>query len=302
MSSSTGQRERELLTEVLGYEVTTSLIGKGSYSKVVYGIDKISKKKVAVKMVDLKYHRNYYERELAALSSVPRHKSIVQLITHFEDWENQIGYLIEEYIRAATLEDYVREKTQKVGLKEKEALGIFEQLLEAVNHVHIRSFTHHDLKPENVLYDPLTDRIRLIDFGLALKMDEDDYVDHCAGSPLYMAPEVLHNTGSHNAIKSDVWSLGIFLFYLLVGDTPYLSVETVEDLITLVDTRKFYNPYFLSQEAMTLINSMLRENPSERPSVGQVLKHVRNLRKKSSSTNSKIASFTNFAFAAVSQA
>jgi serine/threonine protein kinase len=290
---------RVLLKEVLGIEITDQTIGRGSYSKVVLGIEKDTKRKVAVKMTDLKYHRNYYEREVAALSHTS-HSNIVRMIAHYEDWTNQIGYLIEEYVRATSLDEYVRKKSQSVGLKEREALRIFEQLLETVSHVHLTSFSHHDLKPDNILYDPLTRTIKLIDFGLSLKMDEDDRVEFCSGTPLYMAPELLHNVGEHNAVKSDVWSLGVILFYLLVGDSPYLNVSSMDVLLSIVDSRSFYMPRFLSKDAHALISSMMTTDPDERPSLSQLLQQTRQLRRKSSHSHNP--QFAVLRLAAASQA
>jgi len=290
---------RVLLKEVLGIEITNQTIGRGSYSKVVLGIDKATKKRVAVKMMDLKYHRNYYEREVGALAHMS-HPNIIQMIGHYEDWTNQIGYVVEEYFRASSLDEYVQKKSHGVGLKEREALSIFDKLVEIVEHVHLASFSHHDLKPENILYDPLTRTLKLIDFGLSMQMDEDDEVEHCSGTPLFMAPEILHNAGIHNAVKSDVWSLGVIMFYLLVGDSPYLNVTSLEGLLAIVDDGKFYMPSFLSKGTTALISRMMSNDPAKRPTLRDILRQTRHLRKRRS--HSREHEFKALALQAASQA
>lgn len=106
------------------------------------------------------------------------------------------------------------------------------------------------------MYNPEVKKATLFDFGLSLEMDAEQNVNECCGSPLYMAPEVILRK-RHNAVLSDIWSLGILFYYILFADFPWLDVDDFEDLVDAIlhDTIQF--PRFIAKETQSLIRSML---------------------------------------------
>ena len=92
-----------------------------------------------------------------------------------------------------------------------------EQLFKAINHCHASGVVHRDIKPENIM---ITDSgsVRLIDFGLSKVNKGDKRLTTIAGTPFYMAPEVLD--GNYGA-KADIWSLGVLLYVLVSGYLPF---------------------------------------------------------------------------------
>jgi len=146
------------------------------------------------------------------------------------------GVLYLEYLQHPTLQDYLKIHKQ---LSESAALKVFLQLVSAVEHMHSKGISHHDIKPENISFDPETQNIKLFDFGLAVGLDLSlpPLTSWDAGSPLYMAPEVLL-CDEHNPFVADAWSLGILLYELIVGKTPFWQCKTVEDLGKLWATRR----------------------------------------------------------------
>lgn len=106
------------------------------------------------------------------------------------------------------------------------------------------------------MYDPAEKKATIFDFGLSLEMDKEKNVQECCGSPLYMAPEVILRK-RHNAVLSDVWSIGIIFYYLLFADFPWMDVEDFEDLVDAIlhDVVKF--PRHISKEVKSLIQTML---------------------------------------------
>ncbi|CAD7695648.1 unnamed protein product [Ostreobium quekettii] len=115
-------------------------------------------------------------------------------------------------------------------MSEEHARFLFMQLLDAVAHCHENGIVHRDIKLSNVLLDGgKCPRVKVCDFGLS----KDFFNNECrccppAGSPLYMPPEVLKNVvrrvhSQHDPMKSDVWSLGVILFAMLLGRFPFGS-------------------------------------------------------------------------------
>jgi len=91
-----------------------------------------------------------------------------------------------------------------------------KSLFAAINHCHAQGIIHRDIKPENIMINDKND-VRLIDFGLS-KASKKKSMHTVAGTPFYMAPEVLlenYNT------KADIWSLGVLLYTLVSGYLPF---------------------------------------------------------------------------------
>jgi len=243
-------------------ELTTQVLGSGSFSKVLLARNTKTSELLAAKIVDLKTSRKYYNREVKALTTI-HHKAnqgnVVPLVQYGEDEEN--GYIFTPYVRAGTLADYVNSKGR---LRELEALEILDQIVEGVDSVHKAGISHSDLKPENILYDPVTKKATIFDFGLSLEMDKDNNVNECCGSPLYMAPEVILRK-RHNAVLSDIWSLGVIFYYLLFADFPWYDVDDIEDLIDAILNDVITFPRLVCDEVSSLLLRMLDRDPLKRP-------------------------------------
>ncbi len=132
-----------------------------------------------------------------------------------------LPYLAMEYVQGEPLTDWC--DAQRLGIPER--LGLFLQVLEAVQYAHGKRVIHRDLKPPNIL---VTDsgQVRLLDFGVArlLEVEETDKtaltsVYGRALTPDYASPELLRG-GSIDA-RSDLYSLGVLLYELLTGNRPY---------------------------------------------------------------------------------
>ena len=92
-----------------------------------------------------------------------------------------------------------------------------KKLFRAVNHCHASGVVHRDIKPENIMYGS-DGEIKLIDFGLSKMGKIHEHLKTIAGTPYYMAPEVLE--GSYDS-KCDIWSLGVLMYVLLCGYLPF---------------------------------------------------------------------------------
>ena len=171
---------------------------------------------VAIKVLDkqkLSENIDCIMEEVAILNRLD-HPNIVKYFETYDD--TKYIYLVMEYISGCQLFDKItQQENQTFG--EREAAGYMEKLFQAINHCHAQGVIHRDIKPENIM---ITDSgsVRLIDFGLSKASRSNRNLTTVAGTPYYMAPEVLE--GSY-AAKADIWSLGVLMYTLVSGYLPF---------------------------------------------------------------------------------
>ncbi|OWZ51518.1 CAMK protein kinase, partial [Cryptococcus neoformans c45] len=164
------------------------------------------------------WKRSFAAREVAMLD-VCDHPHIVKPRDIVESPDGKLGLVID-YFPGGDLQIYI--KTYG-SLSEFGAQYTFTQLLSAVTHLQDRHMVHHDIKPENILID-LDGNVVLSDFGVAHIFDESfvPALPIC-GTIVYAEPELVVQKTRYSPFKWDIWSLGIILFFLLTGKTPYIG-------------------------------------------------------------------------------
>lgn len=192
-------------------------------------------------------------------------------------------YIVTELATGGELFDRICEKGK---FTEKDAAETIRQVLDAVAYLHQNNVVHRgtltlllrnsdlhtdtttDLKPENLLYltrEP-DSALVLADFGIAKMLNEKEVLTSMAGSFGYAAPEVMEKKGHGKPV--DMWSLGVITYTLLCGYSPFRS-ETMGDLIEECRNEKviFHTRYWndVSDDAKNFIKSLLKANPSKRP-------------------------------------
>lgn len=139
---------------------------------------------------------------------------------------------------------------------------------------------HQDIKPSNILIDPQTFKIWLIDFGLSAYYENIDHVvvESAAGTPLYMAPELLQTLyRPHDPISSDLWSAGIVFFELLLGFQPFDHCDTKEEL--LEEILRGYDYSEFSHQSQRILERLLEVNSSERANISEAMNLVASIGK-----------------------
>lgn len=128
-------------------------------------------------------------------------------------------WLVMEYVEGQALNDYCRQ--HKLDLRQR--MGLFIQLLDAVQAVHERFIVHSDIKPSNVLVTE-SGQVKLLDFGISRWLEADgDQSEHRAFTPYYASPEQL--SGQNLTLASDIYSLGVVLFELVTAQTFPASLD-----------------------------------------------------------------------------
>ena len=141
------------------------------------------------------------------------HPNIIRLYGSIEDESNI--YLVLEFAENGTLFEYSRNKGK---LSEKESIFFFIQAVRAIDFLHKNNFIHRDLKPENLLLTHGYRQVKLADFGWA--SEASDTRKTFCGTMEYIAPEILNS--SEYSKEVDVWALGILLYELLHGQSPFI--------------------------------------------------------------------------------
>jgi tRNA A-37 threonylcarbamoyl transferase component Bud32 len=222
MAPATPEVAPSLTPDTWGKYRLTNKVGEGSYGSVYRAWDSELERDVAIKIL----HRRVGDTKLRerllqegrALAKI-QHNNVVRVLG-IEAHGDRVG-LCMEFVRGKTLADIVRGGK----LSAAEAVLIGEDLCRALSAVHRAGFIHRDVKAKNVMRDE-TGRIVLMDFGTGRSSEALNKNDR-AGTPLYMAPEVIED--GQQSVRSDVYSLGVLLYYLVTDGYP-VNARTIDDL------------------------------------------------------------------------
>ncbi|XP_048203233.1 MAP/microtubule affinity-regulating kinase 4-like [Perognathus longimembris pacificus] len=239
-------------------------LGQGTFAEVKLAKHKISKKTVAIKIINKVDDANHPSSEGIILRNL-NHPRIIKLYHIVES--PMTTCLVLEYATQGDLLEYV---IQYKRLKEEEACRIFHQLVDAVEFCHKNHVVHRDLKPENVLIDN-DYNIKLSDFGLSAFFSDEKPLELYCGTMPFMAPEIIKCQPYHGP-EIDIWSLGVILFYMVTGSVPFPSEDFVELEGQFLQLRKVI-PTHLSPELHTLICDILKIDPLERPPIAHLKRH-----------------------------
>jgi serine/threonine protein kinase len=267
------------------YEVER-LLGQGGMGSVYLATDQLLTREVAIKLMkpDVVPRQNpvrfYHEARLLAKMN---HPNIVTLYNC--GWYHDQAYLVMEYASGALLNSLIDSDGKTTGkLTVNEALKILVKVCDAVRYAHEHGVIHRDIKPGNVM---VGGDVKLMDFGIA-KMRENDplpsILSMAEGTPLYVAPE--QATGGDANERSDIYSLGVVMYELLTGYTPFsetgeISIVSQHASVTPV-APNLRNPS-VPEAVSRMIMKMLAKNPESRPnSVGEVLEILESTLKTSS--------------------
>ena len=245
-------------------------IGKGSFSKVKLGINKITGEKVAIKIIDKKKikmnsDRERVQRELNIIKKLS-HINIVKIIQIKEDTNNI--YIIMEYIENNLFFYIINNKC----LSEQESSFYFFQLISVIDYIHSQGIVHRDLKPENILVTT-KGLLKIIDFGLSNYFSkEGKLLSTSCGSPSYTAPEVLLGN-KYNGFAVDIWTIGVILYVMLCGNFPFEAKDDNNTLFKKIIKCKVEYPKFIPKCAKNLLEKILTANPEKRITIDKIKEH-----------------------------
>jgi tRNA A-37 threonylcarbamoyl transferase component Bud32 len=205
-----------------------SMIGQGGMGKIYKAIDKHSKKIIIMKQLliaEREILRKRFKREADIMLSL-NHKNIVSVYDYLKKGSSY--FIIMEFVDGMSLEDLIRKRGK---IEPVRALLIFNELCRGLKYAHDRQIIHRDIKPNNVLISK-TGAVKLVDFGIAKSLREDDEAltktGVVMGTPAYMSPEQLVSTKYVDNL-TDIYSMGVIFYQMITGQKPYAAEFTAEN-------------------------------------------------------------------------
>lgn len=220
-----------LIGKQLGDYTLVRLLATGGMSRIYEGVDRRLDRRSAIKVLDLETDypdaddmQVRFEREARALAKL-EHPNIVPIYQFGE--EEGLYFIAMKLIEGSDLAQELKE-LRKLGtyMEPARALPILEQVASALDAAHNAHIVHRDVKPSNILID-LHDRATLTDFGLVIQPSVDSTYGTAFGTPRYISPE--QATDSSLAVpQSDIYSLGVIVYEILTGQTPFDGKSPME--------------------------------------------------------------------------
>lgn len=258
----------------LGHYRVIDELGKGGMGNVFRAEDIKLKRSVALKVMNQKIaatpnSRRRFIHEARAMAAV--HHDNVAVI--FEVGEsNNTPFMAMEMLKGSTLETFNKTKT-KLGFEQ--VIDYARQITRGLGAAHAQGIVHRDIKPANIWLEEGNNRIKILDFGLALASTPVDHLSGrgaVIGTPGYLSPEQARSEPLDD--RSDLYSLGVVLYELCTCKLPIQAKSVPGQLISILAHRPTpineLNPD-IPQPLCDLIHRLLRKEPRTRPSSAVVL-------------------------------
>jgi tRNA A-37 threonylcarbamoyl transferase component Bud32 len=246
------------------------LLGRGGMGEVYLGDDRITGRRVALKLMrpELSVSREALERfvsEARAAAAID-HAAVVRTLHVDVSPEGRLYQLIE-YVAGWTLEHELSCGRLEYGA----ACRLGAVVASALAAAHARGVVHRDVKPSNVMLTDTPPGVRLMDFGASKFVHEDDAMrmtadDQVLGTPLYMAPEQIMSPRDV-AAPADVYALGAVLFEMLAGHAPFASAAGSSVLLAQVaqPAPVLRDVVDVPPSLSSLVDAALSKDPRGRP-------------------------------------
>jgi calcium-dependent protein kinase len=196
------------------------------------------------------------------------HPNIVKILEIYKQ-DDQI-YIVMEKAKGLDMLDYLFSvKT----MTEFNAAKIIKQILKWIKHMNSLGLWHRDIKLENIMVDPDTLHVKLVDFGFSRFFREGELLSTQVGTPYYISPQILK--GQYGK-ECDIWSLGILWFVVLTGFPPFKNNNLNDIYKTIIsDGIEYENRIWKhkSKESLDFVKKWLWFDPEERLTPTQGLEH-----------------------------
>lgn len=268
-------KEPDLTGKTLSNYKVMEQLGRGGMATVYKAHELSLNRMVALKVLSSRLSEDHdyikrFQREAQAAAQL-NHPNIVQIYSIGE--ENGLHYFAMEYIKGESLADL---KKRTGVMQPAHAVRIIKQVADGLADAHAAGLVHRDIKPSNIMMDA-NNRPKVTDFGIAFvisaktKLTQDGSI---IGTPEYLSPEQCE--GKTVDQRSDIYSLGVTLYELLTGKTPYEADTPVSMLMKIVKGN--FPPICevnaaVPQPLCLIVDKMMETDPAQRyPSMREVIK------------------------------
>ena len=273
------EASKELILKEKKYSIINRIYN-GKFSKVYLAEEQTTKKKYAIKILNLK---SDFKKEVSILIKVSKLNSpyIINIINYgVEHIKNNLSekYIILEYASKGDFFDYI--KATNNGLEEIYAKFIFKKILDGVQAIHESKICHRDLKMNNILLDEFFNP-KICDFGFATETEGKKgprLLTEYLGTKNYAAPE-MYEGKPYDGIKADIFSLGVILLNIVMCNIGFIDAH-ISDSYYYCIIYKLYDKYWeavenqigkVPEKVKNLYIQMVAYEPSERPSIKEIL-------------------------------
>ncbi|XP_043984154.1 myosin light chain kinase 3 isoform X1 [Gambusia affinis] len=249
------------------------VLGGGRFGQVYKCMENSSGLTLAAKIIKAKSQKEkeVVRNEIQVMNQL-NHANLIQLYAAFESRNDII--LVMEYVEGGELFDRIID--ENYNLTELDTVLFIRQICEGLQYMHKNYILHLDLKPENILcVSRATNKIKIIDFGLARRYKPREKLRVNFGTPEFLAPEVINY--EFVSFPTDMWSLGVITYMLLSGLSPFLGDDDNETLNNILACQwNFEEEEFedISEEAKDFITRLLVKSKSWRMSATESLRHA----------------------------
>jgi len=272
--------------KLLNSYLVLQTLDTGSSGKVKLAIDINSRDYYAIKKYNkvllqkkkLGLQRNEYENVLREIRILQRlkHSNIVQLYEVINDEEDDYIYLVMEYLSGGSI---LSKQQKTLCIDEETAKRYFVDISCGLEYLHMNHVIHRDIKPDNIVLTGDEKIAKICDFSVShVFEDNDDRLSSSAGAPAFLAPELVSVRGQSHGKPTDIWALGVTLYYFIYGTCPFLgaSVPAIYEQIQhqdLVLPALQPNGQTPSAELQDLLHKLLTKDPKRRITMKDIRKH-----------------------------
>ncbi|EED92780.1 predicted protein, partial [Thalassiosira pseudonana CCMP1335] len=250
------------------------LLGKGGFAKVYKVTSLDTNKEYAIKIVPkanlVKSRARQKLQTEIKIHRTLKHANICEYKHFFEDKTN--CYILLELCHNQSMNEMIK---RRKSLTEEEARYFMIQIIDAVSFMHEVNVIHRDLKLGNLFLNKHVN-IKVGDFGLATRLESaEEKRKTICGTPNYIAPEVINGDKEKrgHSFEVDTWSMGVICYTMIVGKPPYESSDVKSTYKRILANEYSFPQGKVSNDARTLISSMLQTDPKLRPTLGELRGH-----------------------------
>ena len=288
-------------------------LGQGAFGKVKLCLNTHTNRLCALKCINRRSLRRKFglglarggtgadtglQREIAIMKKLV-HPNVVRLYEVIDDTTGQYMFMALEYVPGGPVYDPTRYGGE--GMGEELARHYLREICRGLDFLHVNGVVHRDLKPDNLLKKQ-DGTVKICDFGVSELFEYDeagddsgrgrvslDYMTTTAGTPAFQAPELIElitrggstengfgRSGSGKEVRgkpSDVWSLGVCLYYMVCGSVPFKG-ETTDEVYRAITGVEPEMPAAMSADLVDLLRRVLDKNPDERATLKDIMCHA----------------------------
>jgi len=271
-SKDSGKKEKTINDYKLG-----KTLGEGTFAEVRYAEAIDGSGEAAIKILFDSGNVETIQNEIDCMKAVP-HENAIKLFgaeTEVDFNGSSVSYFILELAKNGELFQILA----MTGAFDEDVARLFaKQLYTVIGFFHDNKITHRDLKPENILLDDKC-TIKVADFGLATKFNENECMTELVGSPGYIAPEVYAGEYLH---ENDIWAACVIHFIMMTGCPPFRRAEDGDWWYNKLRDKKWdrwwkahkkNSGVTLSDDAKDLFQTVFQIERTKRPPIVDILKH-----------------------------